>query len=196
MNKTNLIHQIQSIQKEKHPSLASFIAEAWAMIHARLSLLSANHTGQRIRLWGRLVVSNHGQLWIGDRVRLKGLIVPIELTTGTQGRLEIGDRTFINYGCSIAAEKFIHIGADCSIGPYTNIIDNAFHQMDPERRNIMPESEPVIIEDNVWIGTRSIILPGVTIGKDSVIGAGSVVTRDIPPRSVAAGVPAKVLRSL
>ena len=76
------------------------------------------------------------------------------------------------------------------------LIDSAFHQLDPDRRNEAPEPAPVILEDNVWLAARVIVLPGVRIGKNSVVGAGSVVTRDIPPDVLAAGIPAKVIRPL
>ena len=82
----------------------------------------------------------------------------------------------------------MRIGADCSLGPYTNILDNDFHSIEDRRR--IPESQPVLIGDNVWIGSRVIILPGITIGNDAVVGAGAVVTRDVPPRTVVAGNPA------
>jgi maltose O-acetyltransferase len=68
--------------------------------------------------------------------------------------------------------------------------------MEPERRNEMPASAPIVLEENVWIGIRAIVLRGVTIGQGSVIGAGSVVVNDVPPRSLAAGVPARVIRTL
>ena len=75
------------------------------------------------------------------------------------------------------------------------IIDSAFHDIDPERRLEPPVADPITIGDNVWLGARVIVLPGVTIGENSVVGVGSVVTRDIPPSSLAVGVPAKVVRS-
>jgi len=71
-------------------------------------------------------------------------------------------------------------------------MDNDQH--DVVRHTKLPQSDPVIIEDHVWIGTRAVILPGVRIGSRAVIGAGSIVTKDIPPRCVAAGNPARVLR--
>ena len=76
------------------------------------------------------------------------------------------------------------------------IIDNDFHSLSPEQRDIQPPSKPITIGDNVWLGGHVIVLPGVTIGDGSVIGAGSVVTGDIPPRSLAVGTPAKVIRTL
>ena len=75
-------------------------------------------------------------------------------------------------------------------------MDNDFHRIEPERRLERPESRPITIDDNVWIGARVIVLAGVTIGADSCIGAGSVVIDDIPPRSLAVGVPARVIREL
>jgi maltose O-acetyltransferase len=112
------------------------------------------------------------------------------------GRLEIGARTFVNYGCSIAATQLVRIGQDCKIGKHSILIDNNFHCVEPERRNERPPSAPVILENNVWLGARVIVLPGVTIGADSVVGAGSVVTRSLPPRSLAVGLPARVVRQL
>jgi maltose O-acetyltransferase len=76
------------------------------------------------------------------------------------------------------------------------MMDNDFHRIEPDRRDEMPDSAPIVLGENVWVGGRVIVLNGVTIGRDSVIGAGSVVSSDIPPRSVAAGVPAKVIRAL
>lgn len=167
-----------------------------AIWRARWSLRSAEALGPYTRLWGRMVVRNQGRLRIGNRVRLIGTLTPIELGTGIEGCLEIGDGVFINYGSSIAAMQSIRIGAKCSIGTYAIIMDNNFHRIEPDRRDEMPESAPVVLEENVWLGSRVTILPGVTIGRDSVIGAGSVVTRSIPPQSLAAGVPARVIKTI
>ena len=125
-----------------------------------------------------------------------GHVVPIELAVEDGAELVIGDRTFINYGVSIGATKSITIGAECNLGPYVNIVDTDFHGLEPERRHERPTPRPVRIGDNVWLGVRVIVLPGVSIGDGSVIGAGSVVTDDIPPRSLAVGAPARVIRSL
>ncbi len=76
------------------------------------------------------------------------------------------------------------------------LMDNAYHTIDPCRRNEVPPTRPIVIGDEVWLGARVIVLPGATIGSQSVIGAGSVVSGDVPPRSLAAGVPCKVIRSI
>jgi acetyltransferase-like isoleucine patch superfamily enzyme len=70
------------------------------------------------------------------------------------------------------------------------------HHIEPQRRHLKPSSQPVIIEDDVWIGTRAVILPGVRIGYGSVIGAGSIVTEDVPPLTVVAGAPAKLIKKI
>jgi maltose O-acetyltransferase len=170
--------------------------DAAAVLRARYYLRSAQKLGPRVRLWGVPFVNNQGQLLIGDRVRLASGISMLELNVGPGGTLEIGERVLINHGCSIGATKLVRIGARCNIGSQSIVIDNAFHELDPERRDLRPESMPVVLEENVWLAARVIVLPGVTIGRNTVVGAGSVVTRDLPPNVLAAGVPAKVLRSL
>ena len=168
----------------------------WAVLRAHWYLRTANQVGRKVRIWGRPSIQNQGTLLVGERVRFVSTIATSEFVTGPDGTLEIGAGVFINYGCSIAATQLVRIGARCNIGTYVIMMDNDFHHVEPERRNETPESAPIILEENVWLGARVIVLRGVTIGADSVIGAGSVVTRDIPPRSVAAGMPAKVIRQI
>jgi maltose O-acetyltransferase len=138
-------------------------------------------------------VLNLGTLVIGERVHILSSLLPIELVSMPGATLVIGDRTTLNYGVSIAAHESIRIGQRCQMGPYVNIQDNDWH--DVLDRSRKPPSKPVVIEDNVWLGTRAIVLPGVTIGHDSVVAAGAVVMTNIPPRSVAMGNPARVIRS-
>jgi maltose O-acetyltransferase len=133
---------------------------------------------------------------IGSRVQLVSTAATLELVTLPGGTLEIGERTLVNYGGSIAAAELVRIGARCLIGTHAIIMDNDFHRIEPERRLEQPESRPIVLEDNVWLGARVIVLGGVTIGEGSCIGAGSVVNADIPPRSLAVGVPARVVRKL
>ena len=167
-----------------------------AVLNARWALRKADHLGDRVRLRGRPAVTNRGRMVIGRRVQLVSTIATLELVTEPGGVLEIGEATLVNFGCSLVATELVRIGADCHIGPYTMILDNGFHRVEPERRLERPPSEPIIVEDNVWIGARSILMPGVTIGRDSCVGAGSVVTTDVEPRTLAAGVPARAIRGL
>lgn len=167
-----------------------------AVLRARWYLRSADELGQRSRLVGRADVTNHGHMVIGERARLNGSREPLELATGTDGTLEIGVSTFINFGTSIVATRHITIGSNCLIGPYCMVMDNSYHRIEPDRRYETPPSDPVVIGDNVWLGARSIVLPGVHIGDHAVIGAGSVVTHSLPPRTLAAGVPARVIKQI
>jgi maltose O-acetyltransferase len=117
--------------------------------------------------------------------------------------ISIGARSFVNVNCVFADNHFITIGADTLIGPAVQIY-TAGHPLLPEERITPPGSpapylttaRPVEIGDRCWIGGGAILLPGVTIGHGSTIGAGSVVTKSIPPRSVAAGNPCRILKSL
>jgi acetyltransferase-like isoleucine patch superfamily enzyme len=158
--------------------------------------LRGAEVARTVRLTGKPFVVNEGTMIVRDRVRLISNVATLELATGPDGTLDIGERTYINYGCSLSAQLLVKLGADCNIGTHCIMMDNDFHRLEPERRMEEPPSKPIILEDNVWLGGRVIVLAGVTIGADSVIGAGSVVTRDIPPKVIAAGVPARVIRGL
>jgi acetyltransferase-like isoleucine patch superfamily enzyme len=172
----------------------SKIVDFTYIMNAQLRLRGKARAPFSVRLQGRVQFSGCGEVVLGEGVSLNGTVVPIELVTYTSGRIEIGKRTFVNYGSSIAARTSVKIGSHCLLGHYTFVMDNDQH--DVINHAVLPQSEPVIIEDHVWIGSKAIILPGVRIGSRAVIGAGSIVTRDIPPRCVAVGNPARVLRYL
>lgn len=108
----------------------------------------------------------------------------------------VGDNFFLNVNCKLMDSGKITIGNNVFIAPNVCLITEE-HAMDVEQRLAGLEyTHPVNIGDNVWICAGAIVLPGVTIGANSVIGAGSVVTKDIPPDSLAVGNPGKVIRSL
>jgi maltose O-acetyltransferase len=110
--------------------------------------------------------------------------------------ITIGAGTFINYGLVALDVAAITIGRDVQIGPNVQLLTPT-HPVDPALRRAKYEAaQPIVIEDNVWLGGGAIILPGVTVGRNSVVGAGAVVTRSIPPDSVAVGNPARVIRTL
>jgi len=166
-----------------------------AVLRARWSFRNAN-LGPKVRCFGRPKVHDGGELIIHDRVRIVSDVAMTEIGVNTGGRLEIGSRTFVNYGASIAAQQSVTIGANCLIGTHVLIADNDFHRLDPNHRNETPDSAPVVLADNVWIGQRSMVLKGVTIGENSVVAAGSVVTKDVPANTIVGGVPARFLRDL
>jgi acetyltransferase-like isoleucine patch superfamily enzyme len=89
----------------------------------------------------------------------------------------------------------VDIGDRVMIGPNVNIITTG-HPLEPSKRRAYVEAKPIVIERDVWIATGATILGGVTVGENSVVAAGAVVTKDVPPNSFVAGVPARVVRSL
>jgi maltose O-acetyltransferase len=110
--------------------------------------------------------------------------------------IHIGARTFVNYNLTALDVARITIGEDCQIGPNVQLLTPT-HPIDPQpRRDKLEAAEPIVLEDNVWLGGGVIVCPGVTIGENSVIGAGAVVTKDIPANVVAVGNPARVIRSI
>lgn len=110
--------------------------------------------------------------------------------------ITIGDRTFVNFGAVFLDAAPITLGADVQIGPNVQLLTPT-HELDPARRRAGWERAlPVTIGDNVWLGGGVIVCPGVTIGPDTVVGAGSVVTRDLPAGVLAVGNPARVVREL
>ena len=108
--------------------------------------------------------------------------------------IKIGERVFINAGCQFQDQGGIEIGDDVLIGPQT-IIATLNHDPDPEKRGGM-FAKPVKIGNKAWLGARVTICPGVTIGEGSIVAAGAVVTKDVPPRTVVAGVPAKIIKTI
>ena len=101
---------------------------------------------------------------------------------------------FVNAGCQFQDQGGIWIGDDVLIGPQT-VIATLNHEQDPDDRASM-WAKSVRIGDKVWIGAHVTILPGVTIGDGAIVGAGAVVAKDVPPRTVVGGVPAKVLKTI
>ena len=108
----------------------------------------------------------------------------------------VGARSFVNFGLVVLDVAPVVIGADVQIGPRVQLL-TATHPIDPgPRRDKWESAEPISIGDNVWLGGGVVVCPGVTIGENTVVGAGSVVIRDLPANVVAVGSPARVVREL
>lgn len=116
----------------------------------------------------------------------------VRLEVGQGATLTIGNGTYLNRNTLVVAQELVQIGRDCHIAWDVVIMDSDLHPVQGSKMT----NRPVIIEDKAWIGCRSIILKGVTIGSGAIVAAGSVVTKSIPPRAVAGGVPARVLTTL
>lgn len=117
-------------------------------------------------------------------------------------RITIGDRVSINYDCHIGCVNEITIGNDVLLASRVYISDHShgspdYHDIDtPPSQRLVFSKGPVTIEDGVWIGEGACVLPGVRVGRFSIVGANAVVTRDVPPYTVVGGVPARPIRTL
>ena len=153
-----------------------------------------------LKINGKIIIKNHGSILIGGNVTINnsseynhvGLPHPTILSTQNKdAKIIIGDNSGIS-GASIVSAKSIIIGNRVLIGGGVGIWDTDFHPLDFNKRidnqTKGAKSMPIIIEDDVFIGARAIILKGVTIGKGSVIGAGSLVSRDVPEYSTIIGI--------
>jgi acetyltransferase-like isoleucine patch superfamily enzyme len=108
--------------------------------------------------------------------------------------IRLGKNVFINHACSFLDIGSITIEDDVQIGPSVNLTSEN-HPLDPaDRKTVIPR--PIVIKRNAWIGAGATILPGVTVGENAIVAAGAVVNRDVPPNSVVAGIPAKVVKTL
>lgn len=110
--------------------------------------------------------------------------------------ISVGEGCYANFGCVVLDVCPVTIGPGCLLGPGVHLY-TATHPLDPETRAAGLEyGDPIEIGENVWIGGRAVVTPGVTIGDDAVVGAGSVVTRDVPAGTLVGGNPARVLQEL
>ncbi|HWP91067.1 MAG TPA: acyltransferase [Thermodesulfobacteriota bacterium] len=134
-------------------------------------------------------IINSANVRIGNDCLLKEAIY---IRAGTEGKVIIGDRAAINGFCRLFGHGSIEIGEDTQIGPCC-LITTTDHDY---RGHLETSFKPVVIGKGVWVGANVTILPGVEIGDYAVIGAGAVVTKSIPPRSIAVGVPAKVVKTI
>jgi acetyltransferase-like isoleucine patch superfamily enzyme len=192
--RTRETHQIP-IVVQQGKNLRYYFKHGWAIAKAHWYLRGAKR-GRGIRMWGAIRVVNDGKLIVGDRVAFHAGTQNTALTIMDGGVLEIGSECRINFGCTLIAAGLIKIGDRCRFGIGAMIMDSGQHRLEPEMRHLRDTPRPVILEDDVWIGSRALVLAGVHIGAGSVIAAGSVVTKDVPPRSLVAGNPARVLRKI
>ena len=132
------------------------------------------------------------ELWGTDVPESVGMFPPFYTDFGKN--TIVGERTFINAGCKFQDQGGIYIGNDCLLG-HNATLCTINHAQDPDRRGDM-EFHPIHIEDKVWLGANVTILPGVTIGEGAIVAAGAVVTKDVPPRTIVGGIPAKVIKKI
>lgn len=131
---------------------------------------------------------------IGKVVEDSFLLIPPFYTTGGAD-ITVGRNVFVNQNCTFYDLGGIDIADDVMIGPNVSIITSG-HPIAPSQRRAGVIAKPVVIEKNVWIAAGAIVIGGVTVGENSVVAAGSVVTRDVPPNSLVGGNPARIIRSI
>lgn len=137
-------------------------------------------------------LAGNGTLTLGPRVIFRSIRTQIRLEVAANAELNVGADVFINDGVNIYAARSVTIGADTLVGDWAMIYDTDFHPVSPDQP---PVVAPVTIGRNVWIGARAMVLAGSSIGDHSVIAAGCIVRGHVPPRSIVAGSPARVVRS-
>ena len=131
---------------------------------------------------------------IGKKVDDSVLLVPPFYTTGGVD-IRVGRNVFINQNCTFYDLSGLDIADDVMIGPNVSLITSG-HPIEPSRRRDGVIAKPIVIERNVWIAAGATIIGGVTVGENSVVAAGSVVTKDVPPNTLVGGNPARVIRSI
>lgn len=171
----------------------TFFKSFWYKVKYEKILKKATF-GKRLRISGKLIIKGHGKVFFGDDVVCSMTVTPF--THSPEAVIKIGDGAFLN-GTRFGAAKSISIGSKCILAD-CRIMDTDFHSLRKDRHSKYApvEVSPVYIGDNVWIGAQAAVLKGVTIGENSVIGFGAVVTKDIEPNVIAAGNPAKVVREI
>jgi acetyltransferase-like isoleucine patch superfamily enzyme len=176
--------------------LASFNSQGYISPSAKIKHASLN-LGRNVFVGDGVVIYQTltgGSVELGDAVQLYSDII---IETGDGGRVTIGAETHIQPRCQLSAYKGsikigkrVEIAPNCAFYPY----NHEFARGEPIRNQPLTTRGGITVDDDVWLGVGVIVLDGVTIGKGAVIGAGSVVTRDVPDEAVAFGSPARVLR--
>ncbi|MBL8659964.1 MAG: acyltransferase [Rhodospirillales bacterium] len=165
----------------------------WRLLRAKYDLRRTD-SGRWVTVEGKAIVQGKGKVRIGEHCKLVGYPAPVHISAGRGGLVEIGAETFLSTGVRISAAQAVTIGRGCWLGDDAMIMDTDQHSVD--NRDAPPARQRVSIGDNVWLASRVIVLKGVSIGQGAVVAAGAVVTKDVPAYTLAAGVPAKVIRRI
>lgn len=160
---------------------------------AKYYLRNCTSIGSMVSTNGKPKVKNKGEIYLGNKVRIWSNFNKTQIFVHRGAKLTVGDNSRIN-GVHIAVKEEVTIGKNVRIAPYVLILDSDFHNASDHFSD--GKTGSVIIGDDVWIATKATILKGVEIGEGSVVAAGAVVTKNVPPYTVVAGVPAKVIKKL
>jgi acetyltransferase-like isoleucine patch superfamily enzyme/acyl carrier protein len=158
---------------------------------ARWVLRNCDRVGARPRVNGQACIDNFGRIEIGDDLVLSAAPVPTHFSTGPRGLLCLGNGVQIGHGSAISAQAEVHLGDGAVLGPFAMVLDSDFHEAGD--RSQPGVAQPIRIGCGARLGARVTLLRGALVGAGARVLAGSVVSGEIPPGTVAAGVPAQVL---
>jgi len=166
-----------------------------------LFIARCSRVGRNLRLEQLPWITGSGDIELGDDVEISGKISIHFSDRYQRPRLTIGDHVFVGHGSSFFLAAGITIGAHTLIAGRTSIRDNDGHPLEPalrrERAPVQPNDvRPVVIGENVWLGSECLVMKGVHVGDNAVVAARSVVTHDVPPNTIVAGIPARAVRTL
>jgi len=164
-----------------------FLREYWCKFKLKRS-------GEHINIWPGVKIFSPERVELGNNVTLFNNVL---IYGGENGYVKIGDNSHVAPFAVINGEGGVKIGSKVGISAGVKIYSISFNENDPTRDflDVPVKLKEIVIEDNVMIGANSVLLPGVKIGRGSIIGAGAVVIRDVPSNSVAVGVPARVVKT-
>jgi acetyltransferase-like isoleucine patch superfamily enzyme len=171
-------------RRDEHLALRARLTRAAAYLYdigrAQLYLRSATEVPFDVRSVGRPIVRNRGVLTIGAECTLRSIVAPVEITVDEGATLIIGRSTHINSGTTICVTSSVRIGERVEIAPFVSIYDTNFHDL--HDRTVAPPSRPVVIDDDAWLCAKCTILPGVHIGRGTVVmGVPAAPVRQLDP---------------
>jgi len=187
----------RGLTRDRHLGLGERLQKGVRLVtetaRARIVLRACDAVGVGARVVGRMRIDNRGSIVVGQGLVVVATFLPVELITGTEGTIELGDQVWMNFGVVISARSQVKIGHRVMIGQHCIVSDVDVPEAVVE--SIAGEAKPIEIGDDAWLAGRVTVRPGVKIGKGAVITAGSIVETDIPDGVVAGGIPARVLRA-
>jgi acetyltransferase-like isoleucine patch superfamily enzyme len=175
------------------------VARLFAALGRRVRLVWMRVWNPRVRFGNKCDVRTRVELRVGAGGVVEfgeGCVLDRDLTVECDGVIRVGNRTIFGHHCTVAARSSVVIGEDCLIAEMVSIRDHdhRFERLDLTTREQGEVVAPVRIGRNVWLGAKVTVSKGVAIGDNAIVGANAVVTHDIPPNAIAAGVPARIIR--